>query len=264
MRMRRLGWAGIELEAGGERIVIDAIADAGPIFSHFLGPEAEPLVRPDAGSASAALLTHLHRDHADAAAVDDAAADGAPVLRPASVLRTEWDRWVTGDIERELLETGRPQVACAPWEARAVGPFRVTALPAVDGLGSPQVSWLVEADGARVLHAGDTLWHGSWWAIAQAAGPIDAACLPANGAQVAYPHLQPAVDGVPAVMTPEQAIQAGRALGAATVVPIHDVRMFEHDEYYRPEPDARRRLTAAGAQSGVDVRLIDPGVWIEV
>lgn len=264
MRMRRLGWAGVELEAEGERIVIDAIADPGPIFRHFLGPEAEPLVLADAGSASAALITHLHRDHADVAAIDAAAAGGAPVLRPAAGLLSEWDRFATGDAERDLVETGRPQIMCRPWEARRVGPFLVTALPAVDGLGSPQVSWLVEADGARVLHAGDTLWHGSWWAIAESAGGIDVACLPANGAEVVFPHLVPPATGVAAVMTPEQAVQAGRVLRAGTVVPIHDARMFEHAEYYRPVEDARGRLARAGAAADVDVRFLDPGAWIEV
>lgn len=264
MRMRRLGWAGVELEAEGERVVIDAIAEAGPIFRHFLGPEAEPLVRVQDGSACAALLTHLHRDHADVAAIDAATAAGAPVLRPGSALSTAWDRFATGDAERELLEAGRPQVLCRPWQARRIGPFHVTALPAADGLGSPQVSWLVEAGGTRVLHAGDTIWHGSWWAIAEAAGGIDAACLPANGVEVAYPQLQPAAGGVPAVMTPEQAIQAGRALRARTVVPIHDVRMFEHPEYYRPVEGARDRLARAGEAAGVDVRFLAPGAWVQV
>ena len=68
----------------------------------------------------------------------------------------------------------------------------MTALFASDGFGSPQVSWLIEADGERVIHGGDTLWHGAWWDVALAHGPIDIACLPANGAAVSFPQWQPA------------------------------------------------------------------------
>ena len=263
MRMRRLGWAGIELEADDDRLVIDPLVDPG-IFSAFLGPEAEPRVAPEPGVARAALLTHLHRDHADVGALDAAVTPGGEVLRPEAASATEFDEFVTGEAERGLAETGRPQVLARAGDARRIGAFEVTALPAVDGLGSPQVSWLVEAGGRRVLHGGDTLWHGGWWAIAAAAGPIHVACLPANGVEIDYPNLQPAADGVPAVMTPEQSVQAARALRADVLVPMHDVRMFEHETYYRPVTGARQRLTEAGAAAGVAVRITAPGDWIEV
>lgn len=263
MRMRRLGWAGIEVEAEDERLVIDPLVDPG-IFSAFLGPEAEPLIAPDPGSARTALLTHLHRDHADVAAVDAALVSGGEVLRPGTAMATEFDEFVTGEAERGLAETGRPQAVLRAGETRRLGAFSITALPAADGLGSPQVSWLVESGGRRVLHGGDTLWHGGWWSIAAAAGEIHAACLPANGVEVDYPNLQPAATGVSAVMTPEQAVQAARVLQAGVLVPMHDVRMFEHETYYRPVTGARQRLTEAGAAAGVVVRITEPGVWLEV
>jgi L-ascorbate metabolism protein UlaG (beta-lactamase superfamily) len=77
------------------------------------------------------------------------------------------------------------------------------------------------------VHAGDMLWHGGWWDVGAAHGPVDFAFLPANGVEVDYPHLQPAVN-IPAVMTPEQAVEAARALKARTLVPIHYNRTFEH------------------------------------
>lgn len=70
-------------------------------------------------------------------------------------------------------------------------PFRVTALLAVDGLGDPQLNWAVEADGQPVFHGGDTIFHSSWWLIARRFSPFDAVFLPANGAVVDAPHLQP-------------------------------------------------------------------------
>ena len=99
-----------------------------------------------------------------------------------------------------------------------VGPFTATALFASDGLGSPQVSWLLEADGRKVLHGGDTAWHGAWWNFVAAHGNVDVACLPGNGARVTYPGWEPAVEES-AVMTPEQSVDAAHVLGAGTLVP---------------------------------------------
>ena len=79
MRIRWLGWAGVEIEAQGERVVIDPLQDAAAVFA-WLGERARaiplPEVVPAQPGAIAGLLTHLHRDHADAAAL-------APLYAPA-------------------------------------------------------------------------------------------------------------------------------------------------------------------------------------
>lgn len=126
----------------------------------------------------------------------------------------------------------------------------MTATFASDGPGSPQVSWLIKADGQNVFHGGDTLWHGAWWDVALAHGPIDIACLPANGVEVNFPNLQPRV-AVPAVMTPEQAVEAACALQARLMVPIHYNRTFEHPEHYRPVADARTQINGLAAKVSV-------------
>jgi L-ascorbate metabolism protein UlaG (beta-lactamase superfamily) len=33
----------------------------------------------------------------------------------------------------------------------------VTAVPAVDGFGDPQVSWVIDGGGRKIIHRGDTL-----------------------------------------------------------------------------------------------------------
>jgi L-ascorbate metabolism protein UlaG (beta-lactamase superfamily) len=151
--------------------------------------------------------------------------------------------------------------SCLPGDVVEIAPFTITALPASDGLGSPQVSWLIKADSHSVLHAGDTLWHGGWWDVAPAHGPIDVACLPANGVEVNYPQWQPAVD-VPAVMTPEQAVEAARALQARVLVPIHYNRTFEHPDYYRPARDAVERIQELAARHELEVWFLEPGEWV--
>ncbi len=189
MRLRRLGWAGIELEAGGERVVIDHLLDPG-LFVHFLTEDADELVEPDRGSVRAALVTHLHRDHTDVAAIERAIGDDGLVLRPHPAAEpTKLDEVSCGESEQSLEESSLEVRPLAPGEAVELGPFTATALFASDGLGSPQVSWLVEADGAKVLHAGDTTWHGAWWNFVAAHGNVDLACLPGNGVSISYPGL---------------------------------------------------------------------------
>ncbi len=262
MRLRRLDWAGIELEAKDERVVIDHMLDPG-IFSAFLGDPRDELIAPDPGRAGAAFLTHLHRDHADVAAIELALASTGTVFRPARPAReSKLDEVANGEAEAALAASHLEVRSCGAGDVVEAGPFSATALFASDGLGSPQVSWLIEAGGKKVLHCGDTVWHGAWWEVALAHGPIDFACLPANGAEVSFPHLQPAVS-VPAVMTPDQAVEAARALQARALVPIHYNRTLEHAEYYRPVPDAGERIEAAAKQRGVTVRFLDPGVWVD-
>ena len=122
----------------------------------------------------------------------------------------------------------------------------LTAAPAADGVGNPQVSWAVEAGGQRILHAGDTMFHGWWWRAALQAGPFDAAFLPINGAVLDFPWRQPA-SPLPAAMTPEQ---AGRALAATRVVPIH-FGAFDVAPFYRSIADAPERFAAAAADAGI-------------
>lgn len=173
MHVRWLGWAGVELEHEGETVVIDPLADPAGTFA-ALGDAARnvelPRVVPAAGRAVAGLVSHLHRDHTDAGALAAALAPGSAVHHPAP---TEEDNLALAQAEYELGAAKLPRRAVDTWESVTVGPFTCMALPAVDGLGDPQVSWLVEAGGSRALHLGDTVFHGAWWQMARRAGPFD-------------------------------------------------------------------------------------------
>jgi L-ascorbate metabolism protein UlaG (beta-lactamase superfamily) len=138
----------------------------------------------------------------------------------------------------------------------------VTAVFAVDGLGDPQVSWIVAADGSRILHGGDTVWHGAWWRIAKRHGPIDVAFLPANGARIDFPWLQPAADAA-AALTPEQAVEAARALGAGELVAIHHTAL-EHEDFYRPRRDVAEAIAGLAAGRGVRARVAAAGDELEL
>jgi L-ascorbate metabolism protein UlaG (beta-lactamase superfamily) len=266
MDLTWLGWAGTELAAGDATIVVDPLEDAGAVFA-ALGDRAAgtPLPRvvpPRAGAAVAGLVTHLHRDHADARALAAALAPGAAVLEPAGYGGDGLEGLALAQAEHELTQAGFARRQLAAWESAQAGPFRVTALPASDGIGDPQVAWLVEADGARVLHLGDTMFHGWWWRMALRHGPFDVVLLPVNGAVLDFPHRVPA-SPLPGALTPEDAAVAAVLLGARLAVPIH-AEGYEIDGVYEPAADAAARFVAAAAERGVPARILSVGETIEV
>jgi L-ascorbate metabolism protein UlaG (beta-lactamase superfamily) len=249
MKIRWLGWAGVEIEEQGEHIVIDPLEDATAVFAWTGVAPAEmtpPEVTPPRGAASAGLITHLHRDHADAAALSQALSPQAAVYEPEGYGGGAAEQLAIAQADHELTAAGLERRPTAPWTTTTIGPFTVTALPAVDGSGHPQVSWLVEASGKRVLHLGDTIFHGWWWRITERFGAPDVQLAPINGARVSFPHRQPA-SPLPAVMDPEQAALAAELLQADHLVPIH------HEGYslpglYEPVTDALKRLTSASSR----------------
>lgn len=249
MRIRWLGWAGVEVEQQGERVVVDPLIDAGAVFA-ALGERARECPLPDVVAptegAVAGLVTHLHRDHADAGALSAAVAPGAPVLEPSGYGGAGLELIGTAQADHELEAAGLERRPTAAWTGTSVGPFTLTALPAVDGTGDPQVSWLIEAGGKRVLHLGDTMFHCWWWRIAERFGAPDAVLAPINGARLTFPHRRPP-SPLPGVMEPEQAALAGELLRTERLVPIH-YDGYALDGIYEPVADALERTAAASSR----------------
>ena len=244
MRLRHLGWAGVEIEHDGHTLLIDCLKDAFPLI------RGEKMVSPlKPGGTTAALVTHLHPDHADPVAIAAALAPGAPVFRPEPNPGSGDDQRMTAQAEAQFRETGLQPEIVPPWKERKIGPFRIVAVPSVDGFGDPQRGWIVEAGGTRILHAGDTLFHGYWWAIARAVGPLNVAFLPINGAVVRLPHLQPPSPH-PAVMLPEEAAVAAQLLGVNVAVPIH-YGLRQPPEYVEIPRAVERFVEKAAELNGV-------------
>jgi L-ascorbate metabolism protein UlaG (beta-lactamase superfamily) len=116
---------------------------------------------------------------------------------------------------------------------RQVGPFRLTAVPSHDWRGDDQVAWIIESIDRRIIHWGDTIWHGSWYEIARRHAPFDIACLPINGVIVELDGFTPTQ--VPATLTPEQAIEAAVILRAGTVCAVHHT-LFHNSPGYVEQP----------------------------
>jgi L-ascorbate metabolism protein UlaG (beta-lactamase superfamily) len=196
----RLTWAGIRMVAGDTTVFIDAIGT-----DIWDGNPPGGLVPVEADTSRRyALITHLHNDHFDEAALKAVLGDSGWVVCRES-------------IAANVASRGLRVVAAKLYEPVRRGGFIFTAVPAEDGFGADQVSWIVTKGAHRYLHAGDTLWHGKWDLIGAQYGPFDAVFLPINGARVQRDPQQES----PGVMTPAQAVDAAVLLRARRVVPIH-------------------------------------------
>lgn len=261
LRMRRLGWAGVEIEYEGETLLIDYIRDT-TLYEPLLNPE-EPFPSSSCpGNASVALLTHLHADHADPDALLIALRKDAPIYRPVCATGIEGDLVLTDFAEKKFTKYNISTEIIGEWEERIVGPFKMSTAPAVDGFGDPQVSWIIECGGKRIIHAGDTMFHGFWWRIAKKFGPFDVAFLPINAPVVDFPPLQPATQ-LEAVMTPEQAASAANILQAKLVVPIHYGALHKPPSYIETQ-NSTARLQNNSDVFGIQSIAYEAGEWFEI
>lgn len=260
MKIRRLGWDGLQVtDRGGRSLVIDYVRDSSTLLhEHWTGGSS---VRLSDGKAVAALVTHLHEDHADVAAIESAVGSSGLVLRPEPFEGSAAERVFTAKQEADLAASSLAVRTVRPWQHLELGPFTVTAVPAVDGLGDPQVSWVVEADGKRLLHGGDTAFHGYWWLVAGRVGPIDVAALPVNGAVVDVPHLQPP-SALPACMGPREAVQAAISLQAAILLPLH--YGISGATGYLEHPDPLAHVAARAAEAGLRAVMLEPGEALDL
>ena len=248
MRIQRLSWAGIKVESGPCVVLVDPLLDCDRLRP-FMGEAKSEIVSSLATeSADAILVTHLHPDHYDPSAIRRWLRPGGPVLCPLrAVDRIRSDGFVADGLALN--------------QSTSFGQLKATAVPAVDGFGDDQVSWVIDADGQRIIHCGDTLWHGYWWRIAKKMAPFDLAVLPINGARTRFEGLEPS--GIEAAMTPEQAAAAGMLLRAKAVCPMH-YEMFNSPPLYAEHPHAEHEFVEAARRRNLNVRLLRPGEEIDL
>ncbi len=268
MRARWLGWAGVEVEHEGARVLIDPLIGPRAVFAAAgdaaAGVEVPELVDPaDGVPAVAAMVSHLHRDHTDADALAGSLADGAPILGPR--FYPGQDGVAEAGIAQarsELDGAGLTLTEVDAWQTHTVGPFTITALPAADGTGDPQLSWAVEAGGRRIVHLGDTLFHGWWWRMARFAGPFDAAFVPINGAVLSFPWRQPP-SPFPGAMSAAEGVVATQTLGAGLAVPIH-FGGFDFEPFYRSDTEALQRFLEAAERDGISAHPLELGGTLDL
>lgn len=182
-------------------------------------------VRPcDLADLAWVFASHKHSDHLDPGSIREllAIATAAQLVLPAPLV----------DYAVSDLGLARERLVAAVAGMR-VGPFTLT--PAAHPGPSPEfLSTIVDVDGIRIFHSGDTLVFDDLVAALRSLRP-DVVLLPANG-RVAE-HL-----GTPPNMSLEEAIVLARACDARLVVP-HHYELFAFNS--RPEGDVRRVLEDA-------------------
>jgi L-ascorbate metabolism protein UlaG (beta-lactamase superfamily) len=239
MNIQKLPWAGIRIESGKTAVVIDPLVNFPSIFGQ---PHGSLYPLDEFGPVDAVLVTHHHYDHFDPEAIAAYYGEQIPVYIPSEAL--------------ELVHTDKLKslMGVRAGDSFEVGELTMTATYSVDGVGDTQVAWIVQDGEKKIIHCGDTLWHGYWWKIAGAYGPFDAACLPVNGALLDRPGIQPP-SGQPICLTPEQAVSAATILKAATLIPIH-FGLVHHPPIYRQTPDVLERLRAA-AENTIKLSILE-------
>ena len=244
--LRRLAWAGVEIRLGDTRLVIDAIENVEP-FAETLGPPREPMPPVDTPPGTHGLISHVHPDHYDPTVLTRIAASTGTV----GCFTT---------AAGQLADAGLAPVSQEIDEPRRIGPLTVTPVPSMDWRGDDQVAWIVEGGGRRVIHCGDTQWHGYWWRIGRAHGPFDVAFMPVNGVVARFEEQEAAV---PVTMTPEQAVEAAHALGASTICPIH-YELFHNPPSYVEQAAIKPRVLVAADDRGMRVVLAKTGQGVPV
>ena len=250
MKIQRLTWAGLKIECRDTTLLVDVVTH----FSGWDTPAREPIIPIEIHTAqSTALITHGHNDHYDPAALTE-------VLGGAGLLVCEESTAAyVSAISMPIRQAHMYEPVLLPWTVSRPIDLVAFAVPAADGFATPQVSWVIDGGGKRIIHCGDTTWHSHWWNIARAYGPFDAAFLPING--VTYSRGRLKGSKVPFTMTPEQAVTAAHLLGARLTIPIHYKTFM--DDYYVEYPEAESTFIRESEMLGITALLIEPGSWLE-
>lgn len=241
-----LGHATLLWQLDGVNLVTD------PTFGrigHGTTPRlAPPPLAPDAlPRLDALLVTHNHYDHCD-----------LPSLRALRGRNPEATLVVPEGLGPWARRNIGGPVTELPWyETLAVGPVRVTSLPAqhwsirgpLDRHQSHWVGYHVSGPSGSTLFSGDTGFGPHFAHIAERVPAVDVACLPV-GAYAPRWFMQRQHMG------PQEAVEAARILGARVLLPVHWGTYRLTDEPLNEPP----RLTlAAAAEVGLDVCPLHPG-----
>ena len=240
MSVRRLGWAGVEVRLAETRLLIDALINV-EALEPVLGPPKRPLPAVGLDANTHALISHLHPDHYDR----------------DLLTRVEGTVGCHAKVARTIIEDGIEPVTQELGQPRQIGDLTVTPVHSLDwrGTDSDQVAWVVEGAGKRIIHCGDTMWHGNWWQIARDHGPFDVAFLPVNGVIARFEGYEA---NVPVTLSPEQAIEAAAALNAAAACAIH-YELFNNPPAYIEQDNIRSRFSEAATARGINPILVGDG-----
>lgn len=174
IELRWLGQAGFAIRSAATTLAVDPYLSDLCLSVHGLQRQIAAPATPSALGAHAVLISHWHEDHLDLDSADEFADSGATFIAPPSCIA-------------RLAGRGIAAIALTPIVAGqtiTVGDATITATPArhmVAGfLTEDAVGYVIEIDGVRVYHSGDTDYDRSLLAATER-GPLDVALLCVNG-----------------------------------------------------------------------------------
>ena len=183
------------------------------------------------------LITHGHLDHYDPDTL-------IPLSKGSPDCRFVAPNRVCETLAREGISAGRLIVAPQKWLELGNG-IRIRATPAahptvnVDSSGQWEcVGYVMEFDGRRIYHSGDTSLSQSVIDYANQLKPIDTAILPVNEANFFRDQL-----GILGNMSIREAFGFAELLGVRTLVPMH-WDMFKVNSVFQEEIELYYRLSA--------------------
>ena len=226
MQLRFLGHSAFLLTTGDHRVIIDPFVDGNP-------KAPLPLAELLAMKVSHVLLTHAHGDHWGNTM--DFAKAGATVVGPVAVVGYAQQH---GASRGEQLNIGGG--VDLPWgRVTLTQAWHDSSFP--DGtFGGTPAGLVIEADGKRIYHAGDTALFSDMRLTGELG--LDLALLPVGDRYT---------------MGPREAARALDFLEPKRAVPIHWGT-------FPGLPGDPAGFASAGRSKGVDVRIMQPGETIDV
>jgi L-ascorbate metabolism protein UlaG (beta-lactamase superfamily) len=244
MRLQRLSWAGVKIQYRDTTFIIDPLMNT----AIWDGGWTLPVVPIEVTTPTKfVLITHAHNDHFDPTAIKAIGKEPGVTV-------------ICHEAKASYVSSrGFRVYGVQSYEPVTIGDLTATPVPAVDGFDEFQVSWVVTNGTKRIIHCGDTLWHGGFWKIGHQHGPIDIAFLPVNGAKIQA--MKPYSD-VEATMTPAQAVAAAVVMGSKLLIPIH--YGLNNPPAYVEHPNCIEEMKSIAARRNQPCRVLQPGETLTV
>lgn len=225
MRLTFLGHAAVRVEIGRHDVLVDPFLSGNPNAPY--GPDA---LTPDH-----ILLTHGHGDHVGDT-IELAAASSATVVATVEIAH-----WLTSNGVSNAVGINLGGGLDLPFGRVSLHPaWHSNALP--DGsYGGMPAGILVEAEGRRVYHCGDTALFS------------DLALVGRRGIDVAFVPI-----GDHFTMGPDDALEAVRLLAPGRVVPVH------YDTFPPIRQDARAFAARVDAETDARCVILAPGEALDL
>ncbi|MBC7894474.1 MAG: MBL fold metallo-hydrolase [Cytophagaceae bacterium] len=245
IRVTWINHASVLVQLDGINIITDPIySDRASPFS-WIGPRRHRgpgIAFDELPPIDLVVVSHNHYDHMDVPTLQRLQArDGAPVLVGLGNTAYLAARGVTGTRDMDWwdeIPVGAVRVTAAPsqhWSARFRGDRRRTLWAA----------YMIEGPSGRVYFGGDTGYGRHFALTKERLGAPDIALLPIGA-------FMPVWFMRPAHMSPGEAVQASRDLGAAMTMPMHyGTWQLGDDGDAEPEAELREALASDGAQQQV-------------